>query len=101
MITILAIVAYLLYILKWIIIIQAVLSWLLAFNVINRHNDFVRQLDIALGRMTDPLYRPIRRIMPDFGALDFSPLVVLLIIQILSSIVIPRLAVELAGMGAA
>ena len=101
MITILEIVAYLLYILKWIIIIQAVLSWLFAFNVINTHNDFVRQVYYALNRMTEPLYRPIRRIMPDFGALDFSPLVVLLIIQILSSIVIPRLALSVAGTGAA
>ena len=101
MLTILEIVAYLLYILKWIIIIQAILSWLFAFNVINTHNEFVRQVYYALNRMTEPLYRPIRRIMPDLGALDFSPLVVLLIVQILSSIVIPRLAMSLAGMGAA
>jgi YggT family protein len=53
----------------------------------------------ALSRMTEPFYRPIRRIMPDFGALDFSPLVVLLIIQILRSIVIPRMAMSLAGLG--
>ena len=101
MLTILEIVAYLLYILKWIIIIQAILSWLFVFNVINTHNEFVRQIYYALNRMTEPLYRPIRRIMPDFGALDFSPLVVLLIVQILSSIVIPRLAMNLTGMGVA
>jgi YggT family protein len=64
--------------------IQAVLSWLVVFNVVNTHNDFVRQLLYALGRMTEPLYRPIRRIMPDFGALDFSPLVVLLLLMIIS-----------------
>lgn len=85
------IVDYLLWILLWIIIIQAILSWLIAFNVINTHNDFVRQLLYALNRMTEPLYRPIRRIMPDFGMLDFSPLVVLLIIQILRSIVLPSI----------
>ena len=45
--------------------------------------------------MTEPLYRPIRRIMPDFGALDLSPLVVLLLINILSTIVIPAIAVQL------
>src|SRR5689334_9763686 len=100
MITILLIVQYLLHILTWIIIIQAVLSWLVAFNVINVSNDFVRQLLYGLSVMTEPLYRPIRRIMPDFGSLDFSPLVVLLIIQILSNIVIPRLAFDLAGVGA-
>jgi len=99
MIMILDIIQYLLRILTWIIIIQAVLSWLTAFNVINTHNDFVRQLLYGLSRMTEPLYRPIRRIMPDFGGLDFSPLVVLLLIQILTNIVIPRLEFSLAPMG--
>jgi len=101
MLMILSIVAYLLWVLKWIIIVQAVMSWLVAFNVINTHNDFVRQLLYALSRLTEPLYRPIRRIMPDFGGLDFSPLVVLLIIQILLSIVIPGLADRISLMGAA
>jgi YggT family protein len=100
MIMILDIIQYLLHILTWIIIIQAVLSWLLAFNVINTHNEFVRQLAYGLSRMTEPLYRPIRRIMPDFGGLDFSPLVVLLLIQILSGIVIPRLEMSLLMRGA-
>ena len=92
LITILQIADYLLWILLWIIIVQAVISWLVAFNVINTHSEFVRQVLYALGRLTEPLYRPIRQIMPDFGALDFSPLVVLLIIQILRSIVIPAIA---------
>ena len=96
MLMILAIIQYLLWIAKWIIIIQAVLSWLVAFNVINLHNDFVRQFLYALSRMTEPMYRPIRRIMPDFGALDFSPLVVLLLIQMVSSIVIPYLAASMS-----
>ena len=90
------IIQYLLWIATWIIIIQAVLSWLFAFNVINTHNDFVRQLAYALTRMTEPMYRPIRRIMPDFGALDFSPLVVLLLIQIVSGIVIPHLEASMS-----
>ena len=67
----------------WIIIVQAILSWLIAFNVINTSNDIVRSIWIALDRLTEPLYRPIRRIMPDLGALDLSPMVVLLIIIIL------------------
>ena len=87
----------LLNILQWIIIVQAILSWLVAFNVVNTHNDFVRQILFALSRMTEPLYRPIRRVLPDFGALDFSPLVVLLVIQILRSIVIPALARSAMG----
>jgi YggT family protein len=97
LITLLQIADYLLWILLWIIIVQAVMSWLIVFNVINTHNDFVRQILYGLNRLTEPLYRPIRRIMPDFGALDFSPLVVLLIIQILRGIVIPAIAMHSGG----
>jgi len=89
MIALLQIVDLLLSVLMWIIIVQAILSWLVAFNVINTYNDFVRQLLYALDRVTEPLYRPIRKIMPDFGALDLSPMVVLLIIYILRQIILP------------
>jgi YggT family protein len=82
----------LLGVLTWIIVIQAVLSWLVAFNVINTYNDFVRQVLYALDRITEPVYRPIRRIMPDFGALDLSPMVVLLLIYILRNILLPAVA---------
>ncbi len=75
----------------WVIAIQAVMSWLIAFNVINTYNDAVRAVWTALQTITDPLYRPIRRIMPDFGALDLSPLVVLLLIAILERAVLPQL----------
>jgi YggT family protein len=68
----------------WIIIIQAILSWLVAFNVINTHNDLIRSFYNALDRMTRPLYSPIRRILPDFGGIDFSPFVVLILIMIVS-----------------
>jgi YggT family protein len=73
----------LLRVLSYTIIIQAILSWLVAFNVINTYNDFVRSFLAALDRITEPLYRPIRRILPDFGGIDFSPLVVLLLIHVL------------------
>lgn len=91
----LEIVAYLLGALTWVIIIQAILSWLVAFNVINTYNDFVRQFLFALDKITEPIYRPIRRIMPDFGALDLTPMVVLLIIFILRNNVLPALAASL------
>ena len=74
---------FLLQVLLWIIVGQAILSWLVAFNVINTSNHFVRSFLNALDRMTRPLYRPIRRILPDFGGLDFSPMVVILIIIVL------------------
>jgi len=74
---------YLLTILTWIIILQVILSWLLAFNVLNTSSAGVRTFAVALDRITAPLYRPIRRILPDFGGLDFSPLVVLILVQVL------------------
>lgn len=91
MLPLLQIIDLLLSVLMWIIIIQAILSWLVAFNVINTYNDFVRQLLYALDRITEPLYRPIRKIMPDFGALDLSPMVVLLLIYILRQIILPAI----------
>ena len=74
---------YLLTILSWIIIIQIILSWLVALNVINLHSQGMRTVINALERITYPLYRPIRRILPDFGGLDFSPLVILILIRII------------------
>ena len=67
----------------WLLIASAVLSWLIAFNVINTHNEFVGQLWYVLDRITEPLYRPFRRIMPDFGGLDLTPMVVLILLIIL------------------
>ncbi len=78
----LAIPIFLLNVLWWIIIVQAILSWLLAFNVLNTSSPAVRQIAVGLDRLTAPLYRPIRRILPDFGGIDFSPMVVLLIILV-------------------
>ena len=74
---------YLLTILWWLIIIQVVLSWLFAFNVLNTSSRRVLAFTHALERITAPLFRPIRRLLPDFGGLDFSPLVVLILIQVL------------------
>ena len=78
-----SIIDMILQILVWIIIAQIILSWLVAFNVINTSSNFVRTLLDALDRLTAPLYRPIRKIMPDFGGIDFSPIVLILAIQIL------------------
>jgi len=78
---------FLLQVLIWIIVIQAILSWLVAFNVINTYNHFVASFLNALDRMTRPLYRPIRKVLPDFGGLDFSPMVVILILILLRRLV--------------
>lgn len=79
-----------------IILVQAVMSWLLAFNVISIHNDVVRGVWGTLERLTDPLYRPIRKVMPDFGALDLSPMVVIVILIILQRI-LPQIFASIAS----
>ncbi len=73
---------FLLNVLVWIIIIQIVLSWLFAFNVLNAGSSGLRRFVDALDRLTAPLYRPIRAVMPDFGGIDFSPLVLILLIKV-------------------
>jgi YggT family protein len=72
-----------LQVLVWVIIAQVIISWLVAFNVINTQSNFVRTVLDVLDRLTAPLYRPIRKILPDFGGIDFSPIVLILAIQIL------------------
>ena len=88
---------YILSIITWVIIIQAILSWLIAFNVLGNASDTVRQIYYGLNKLTEPLYRPIRKIMPDFGALDLTPMVVLLVIIFLQNYVLPSLFLSLAN----
>jgi YggT family protein len=83
----------------WIIVIQFVLSWLIYFRAINVHNPNVRTFILAFDRMTEPLYRPIRKILPDFGGLDFSPMIVLLLIYILRNIVVPQIFLSTGAIG--
>lgn len=88
---VLNIVSYLLSIMSTIIIVQFVMSLLIAFNVINTYNDFVNGIWQALEKLTEPLYRPIRKILPDLGPIDFSPMVVLILINIVQRFVLPAL----------
>jgi YggT family protein len=76
----------LLWVLSWIVIAQVIISWLYAFNVINPGSGFMRSVVEVLERITAPLYRPIRKLLPDFGGIDFSPLVLLLAIAIVSKL---------------
>ena len=68
---------------KWVIIAAVIVSWLTAFNVINVHNDLVRTLLRVLLALTEPVLRPIRKVIPPMGGLDLSPIVVFLIIWFL------------------
>ena len=65
---------------KWIVIISAILSWLVAFNVVNTANRFVYMVGDTLHRLTEPALKPIRRYLPNFGGIDISPVVLLLLI---------------------
>ena len=72
----------LLRLLGYVVIGQVILSWLVAFNVINTSSEGVRRFLQAIDRLLAPLYRPIRKVLPDFGGLDLSPIVLLISIQI-------------------
>jgi YggT family protein len=67
----------------WLLIAQAVLSWLVAFGIVNRYNRFVTLIGDFLWRVTEPLLRPIRRILPDLGGIDISPVVLILLLWFL------------------
>jgi YggT family protein len=71
----------------WIILASVIISWLTAFGVINTSNPYVRQVARALHQVTEPLLRPIRRFLPAFGGLDFSPIVLLLALEFLRQII--------------
>ncbi|MGD1953826.1 MAG: YggT family protein [Sphingomonadales bacterium] len=67
----------------WAIIISAIISWLIAFNVINTRNQFVYTITDIQHRITAPVLRPLQRIIPDLGGVEISPLILYLIIQFL------------------
>jgi YggT family protein len=76
-----------LHIYTYIIIIVAILSWLIAFHVINIYNDLVRSIWNALNALTEPLLRPIRAALPNFGGIDISPVILLLLIFLIEDII--------------
>jgi YggT family protein len=67
----------------WLLIAQAILSWLIAFNVINSYNQFVSRVIEFLWRITEPALRPIRRFVPLIGGVDVSPIVLILLLYFL------------------
>ena len=70
-----------------IVVVQAVLSWLIHFNVLDIRQRLVSSLWDALNRLTDPIYRPIRRYMPDLGGIDITPMVLIIVLLFLQRIV--------------
>ena len=71
----------------WIIIINAILSWLVAFNILNTHNRFVFSILDATYKLTDPALNKIRRFIPNFGSIDISPIILILGLMFLRNII--------------
>jgi len=81
---IIELILWLLQLYLWIIIITALMSWLIAFNVVNFRNDLVRTIWDTLNRLTEPVLRPIRERLPNMGGVDITPIVVILLIWLIS-----------------
>jgi YggT family protein len=88
MIPLLDFIAMVITLYMWIVILSAILSWLIAFDVINRRNQVVYTIADTLYRMTEPALRPIRRYMPELGGIDISPVVLILLLIFLRDVVI-------------
>lgn len=86
LLTLSQIVGYLISIVIILVIVQFILSLLISFNVVNTRNDFVLAIWRAVNALLDPMLRPIRRILPDTGAIDFSPLVLIIGLNVLNII---------------
>lgn len=82
----------------WAIIISAILSWLVAFNVINTRNPGVYRILDMLDRLTAPLLEPFRRVIPNLGGIDISPIIAILILQGMKNILLPMAKNGLQGL---
>ena len=92
MLELLRFISYLLTLYIYILIASAVMSWLIVFNVVNPANQFVHMIGEFLYRVTEPVLRPIRNMLPNLGGIDISPIVVILIIIFIQEVVLPNLA---------
>ncbi|MEQ1521614.1 MAG: YggT family protein [Aestuariivirga sp.] len=72
----------------WVILAMVIMSWLIGFNVINGSNPYVRQISYALHRLTEPLLGPIRRMLPDLGGIDISPIILIFALMFLEKALI-------------
>lgn len=87
-----AMIAYILYrligIYIFIIVVSVILSWLIGFNVINRHNRVVDAIWRACSALTEPVMAPVRRMLPDLGGVDISPIIVIVVLEAINRFVI-------------
>ncbi len=88
MIPLLGFIAMVITLYIWVVIISAILSWLVVFDIVNRRNRVVYVIGDAFHRLTEPALRRIRRVMPDLGGIDISPVVLILGLIFLRDVVI-------------
>ncbi len=92
MIELLNFISYLITLYVYVIIAGVIMSWLMAFGVINAYNPMVRSIWQALNAVTEPLLRPIRAMLPNMGGIDISPIILLLACTFMQSVVLPNIA---------
>jgi YggT family protein len=82
----------------WIVVVYVIVSWLISFDIVNLRNRLVYRLSHLLEAMALPLLRPFRRFLPSFGGLDFSPIILIILIEGLKMYIIPPLFAWLHGL---
>ena len=92
MLELLQFISYVLTLYMWVVICMAILSWLIAFNVVNTRNPVVHMIAELLYRLTEPVLRPIRNMLPNLGGIDISPVILFLIIIFIQSVILPNIA---------
>lgn len=92
MLELLNFISYLLTLYVYVVIAMAILSWLIAFNVVNTRNPVVHMIADLLYRVTEPALRPIRNMLPNLGGIDISPVILFLIIMFIQSVILPNIA---------
>ncbi len=92
MLELLGFISFVLSLYIYVLIAAAVLSWLIAFNVVNTRNQIVHMVGEFLYRITEPALRPIRNLLPSLGGIDLSPVILILIIVFIQSVILPNLA---------
>ena len=92
MIELLGFISYLITLYTYVVFAVVILGWLIGFNVVNPRNGFVQSLWHTLNAVTEPLLRPIRNALPNLGAIDISPVVLLLGLFFIQSVVLPNIA---------
>jgi YggT family protein len=92
MLELLGFISLLLTLYIYVLFAAAIMSWLIAFNVVNPRNQFVAMVADFLYRITEPVLRPVRAFMPNLGGIDISPVIVILIIVFIQSVILTNLA---------